>query len=87
MFVAVILVVATVVILQILSEITMRVRLTAREARSEKLLWWGKGGDEVATMYREIFPGTWLPTLRNIAFYTFIALCVVVLAFLALKQS
>jgi len=87
MFIAFILVAAAIIILQISSEITMRVRLTVREVQSEKLLWWRKGGDEVASMYQEVFPGTWLPVLRNIAFYIFIVLCMVVLALLVVKRS
>jgi hypothetical protein len=87
MFVPFVLVIAAIVFFSIGSEIVMRVRLTIREVPSERLLWWRKGGDEVASTYQEVFPGTRLPVLRNITFYTFIALCIVILAIFTLKRS
>jgi hypothetical protein len=50
-------------------EVMMRVRLTKREPRSEKLLWWRRGGDEVASNYQELFPHSFLPRLREFTFW------------------
>jgi hypothetical protein len=69
------------------SELVMRVRLTVREIPSEKLLWWRKGGDEVASMYQEVFPGTRLPIQRSVAFYLFLAFSVVLLVGIVLRRG
>lgn len=33
-------------------EIVMRVRLTKKESASDKLAWWGRGGEDVAATYK-----------------------------------
>jgi hypothetical protein len=38
------------------SELIMRVRLSRLEPSGEKLLWWRRGGDEVAEVYQGLFP-------------------------------
>lgn len=60
-------------------ELTMRIRLTRLEMRSEKLSWWRRGGDEVAATYRALFPRSRLPFLRAFMFWFFLALAVVFL--------
>ena len=63
-------------------EIVMRVRLTMLEPRSEKLLWWRRGGDEVAATYQESFPRSKLPAFRIYAFWFFIAVVALLLCFI-----
>lgn len=62
-------------------EIMMRVRLSKREPRSEKLLWWRRGGDEVASNYLELFPNSFLPRFRDFTFWLllFFAACLLIL--------
>jgi hypothetical protein len=57
----------------ILGEILMRVLLTRRETSREKLAWWGRGGDEVAATYGEIFPGSRLLFFRRFVFWLLVA--------------
>ena len=40
----------------IASELIMRIRLSIREVKGEKLLWWRRGGDAVSSEYRDVFP-------------------------------
>jgi hypothetical protein len=61
------------------SEIVMRVRLTKREPSRDKLIWWRRGGDEVAAMYQEIFPRTRLPRFRGFAFWLVVACSLILL--------
>ena len=68
------------------SEIIMRVRLSRLEPRTEKLLWWRKGGDEIAAAYRQIFPGAMLPIFRLFAFWLFLATVLVLFCLLMLKR-
>jgi len=68
-------------------EIMMRVRLTKREPPSEKLLWWRRGGDEVASNYQELFPHSFLPRLRNLTFWLFLIFAAACLALLVWKKS
>ncbi len=50
-------------------EIAMRVRLTTNEDSSDRLVWWRRGGDEVAASYRKQFPDSRLPFLRSLVFW------------------
>lgn len=70
---------AVMAILAICGEIVMRVRLSRLETPGEKLLWWRRGGDEVADTYQELFPRSRLPLLRRFAFWLVIACAVVLL--------
>jgi hypothetical protein len=65
----------------------MRARLSSRELSSNKLYWWRRGGDEVADMYQELFPGTWLPRIRQFVFWLFLACAFVALIFILWKSS
>jgi hypothetical protein len=62
-----------VALLSIFGEIVMRVRLTRREASRDKLVWWRRGGDEVAATYEEVFPDSRLPLFRRFVFWFFVA--------------
>ena len=64
----------------ILVEIMMRIRLSRREVPAEKLLWWRRGGDDVADAYQELFPETHLPILRKFVFWTVVAAAFALLA-------
>lgn len=66
-------------------EIAMRIRLTRLEVPSEKLLWWRRGGDEVAKAYHELFPASRLPFLRNLVFGVFLGCAAILLVFILLR--
>jgi len=66
-------------LLSICGEILMRVRLSRLEVPAEKLLWWRRGGDEVADTYQELFPQSHLPRLRRLVFWLVVALAVALL--------
>ena len=68
-------------------EITMRVHLTKREVRSEKLLWWRRGGDEVASAYQELFPHSIIPRFRVFAFLLFLIFAATLLVLIVWKRS
>lgn len=68
------------------AEIMMRVRLTKREPSSEKLLWWRRGGDEVASNYLELFPSSFLPRLRDFTFWLFVIFAASVLTLIVWKK-
>ena len=57
-----------VVLLSIAGEIVMRVRLTRIDTSREKLAWWRRGGDEVASTYEEFFPHSFLLLFRRVIF-------------------
>jgi hypothetical protein len=61
-----------VALLSIFGEFVMRVRLTRRASR-DKIAWWRRGGDEVASSYAEVFPDSRLPIFRRFAFWLFLA--------------
>jgi hypothetical protein len=67
-----------VALLSIFGELVMRVRLTKRTSR-DKIAWWRRGGDEVASSYAEAFPDSRLPVFRRFAFWLFLACCASVL--------
>jgi hypothetical protein len=71
-------------ILSACGEITMRVRLT-RKAFRDKLAWWRLGGDEVAATYEQLFPGSRLPFLRRLAFWSLVVFAAVALAMVLWK--
>ena len=78
------------VVLAILSgcgEITMRIRLTKRELRSEKLMWWRRGGDEVASTYQELFPHSIIPRFRVFTFWLFLIFAATLLVLIVWKRS
>ena len=66
-------------ILSISGEIVMRVRLSRLEVPTERLLWWRRGGDEVASTYQEVFPQSRLPRFRRIFFLVVLALAAALL--------
>lgn len=75
-------------LVSLITELTMRIRLTRLEVRSEKLSWWGlRGGDEVAATYKEVFPGSRLPIFRGIVFWVFLGCAVAGLAFIILRRG
>jgi hypothetical protein len=55
-------------LLSMAGEIAMRIRLTRAELPSEKLLWWRRGGDDVAEAYGALYPSSRLPLIRVIMF-------------------
>lgn len=67
-------------------EILMRVRLSKREPPSEKLLWWRRGGDEVASTYLELFPCSFFPRVREFTFWLFLIFAVALLALIVWKK-
>ncbi len=67
-----------VALLSIFGEFVMRVRLTRRASR-DKMVWWRRGGDEVASSYAEVFPDSPLPVFRHFVFWLFLACCASVL--------
>jgi hypothetical protein len=69
------------------SEIVLRVRLSKRESPENRLLWWRRGGDEVAAMYQETFPGTRLPLFRGLVFWLFLTFVLAVFVFLQWKRN
>ena len=75
------------VIFNVCCDIMMRVRLTQREPRSEKLLWWRRGGDEVASTYQELFPRSFLARLRVFTFWLFLIFAVTLLALMVWQKS
>ena len=60
------------------SELVMRIRVTKMEPR-DKIAWWRRGGDEVVAAYEELFPNSWLPVVRQFAFWLLVGFCAVVL--------
>jgi hypothetical protein len=67
-------------------ELIMRVRLTKIESPSEKLLWWRRGGDEVAATYQELFPRSRLPLFRRFVSWLFLACVLVTLVLILLPK-
>ena len=67
-------------------EIIMRARLSKLEPRSEKLQWWGRGGDEVADSYQRVFPRSKLPAIRTYAFWFFLAVVALFLCLMLFKK-
>jgi hypothetical protein len=65
----------------------MRIRLSKREAPPDRLLWWRRGGDEVATMYEEFLPRTFLPQFRRYVSYFFLICAFALVTFVLLKRS
>jgi hypothetical protein len=81
---------STLVIIALLSscsEVIMRIRLSKRESPPDRLLWWRRGGDEVAAMYEEVFPRTYLPLFRRYVFYLFFVCVFALLIFVLLKRG
>ena len=69
----------------IFGEFVMRVRLTRRAPR-DKIAWWRRGGDEVASSYAEVFPDCRLPAFRRCAFWLVVACCASVLVAVLWKR-
>jgi hypothetical protein len=84
-FLFLILVVAAV--LSICAEIVMRVRLTRQETARDKLAWWRRGGDEVASTYAELFPRSYIPAFRRVVFWCFVACCAGIVIAILLKSK
>ncbi len=82
MFSVVFSILVIVAVLSIGGEIVMRVRLTKR-ASCDKIAWWRRGGDDVATTYEELFPDSRLPFFRRFAFWLVVVFaCLVLLSIL-----
>ena len=73
-------------LISIASELIMRIRLSGREERGEKLLWWRRGGDEVADEYQKVFPRSIFPRFRMYAFLGFLILVLVLCVMIVLRQ-
>ena len=87
MFAAFFSILVVMVFLGICSDFIMRVRLSRRESPQERLLWWRRGGDEVAAVYQEVFPRTHLPLFRNFVFWLVLSCAIVLLLFVMWKRS
>jgi hypothetical protein len=59
-------------LLGIFGEIAMRIRLTRNEVSADKVAWWRRGGDDVASGYEKVFPDSWLPHVRRLNFWLLI---------------
>ncbi len=81
MFFVVLSILVLMAILSIGSNVIMRVRLTKAEPSRDKLVWWRRGSDEVATMYDELFPSSYMPLISQFAFWLVLGLAAVVFAF------
>lgn len=68
-----------VAILNICSTVVMRIRLTKREASGGKIVWWGRGSDEVASTYEALFPSSLLPSCYRGAFWLILVATMVLL--------
>ncbi len=80
---------AAVVVIALLSgvsELVMRIRLTRAELPSEKLLWWRRGGDDVADAYHGLYPSSRIPLFRDIVFKVFLGSAILLLIFVLLKR-
>jgi len=73
-------------LLSICGEIVMRVRLTRRALR-DKIAWWRRGGDEVASTYEEVFPDSYLPFLRRFVFWLVVTCAGALLVSMLLRTS
>ena len=73
-------------LISIASEFIMRVRLSSREVKGEKLLWWSRGGDVVASEFQEAFPQSILPRFRVYAFWGIVVVAFVLCAAMFLIQ-
>jgi len=82
-FFAILLIVALFIIC---TEVIMRVRLSKSESSKNRLLWWGRGGDEVDSAFEEVFPHTLLSRARRYAFWLFVVCCLALLASFMLKR-
>jgi hypothetical protein len=81
------LILVAVAVLSICGEIVMRVRLTRHETSRDKLAWWRRGGDEVASTYAELFPRSYIPEFRRVVFWCFLAFCAGVVIATLLKSK
>jgi hypothetical protein len=72
--------------MSICGEIIMRVRLTKR-ASCDKIAWWRRGGDEVATTYGELFPESRLPLFRRFVFWLILGAASVIILLAILWKS
>ena len=73
-------------LLSILSELVMRIRLSSHELKGEKLLWWRRGADAVASEYHRVFPESFLPTVRLSVFWGFLIIALFLCAAILLKK-
>jgi hypothetical protein len=67
-------------------ELVMRVRLTKAETSRDKLVWWRRGGDEIAATYQELFPRSKLPLFREFAFWFLLGSAAVVVVCIFWKK-
>ena len=72
-------------LLSVCGEIVMRVRLTRRASR-DKIAWWRRGGDEIATTYEEVFPHSRLPFIRRFVFWLFVVCASLLVLWLLLRK-
>ena len=72
-------------LLGIAGEFIMRVRLSRRALRGEKLQWWSRGGNEIASDYRQLYPTSIIPTFRVCAFWGFLAIALTLILAIAIK--
>lgn len=69
------------------ADIAMKVELSRQEVTGEKLSWWSyRGGDQVPERYKQLYPDSSLPLLRDIPFYLVIG-CAAAALIVALWKS
>lgn len=81
---------AAVIVIALLSgvgELVMRIKLTRAEIPSERLLWWRRGGDDVADAYRGLYPSSRIPLFREIVFKVFLGSVIFLLIFVLLRRG
>jgi hypothetical protein len=74
-------------LISIASELVMRIRLSGREEKEERLLWWRRGGDEVASEYQKVFPQSFFPRFRVYAFLGFLVVVLVLSVIIVLRPG
>jgi len=67
------------------SDLVMRIRLTKRLPLENVFSWWMQSSDEVGRAYQEIFPGSYLPSIVQYAFWVFLVAAAAVLLIVKLK--
>lgn len=69
------------------ADIAMRIELSKQEVRGEKLSWWSyRGGDQVPGTYKQLYPQSRLPLLRDIPFFLVLGCAAAVLIVVFLKS-
>jgi len=60
------------------SNLAMRIRLSRRLPSENGTSWWMRSSDDVGRAYQELFPGSYLPSIVQRAFWFFLVVAAVV---------